>query len=68
MTEQPPGESGAGTIRIVETDYIPPCPHCRKPLREIRKNLSRGAIQYEAIYSCPECGEMIGIGYGRGND
>ncbi|MFN3649392.1 MAG: hypothetical protein ACK47B_07395 [Armatimonadota bacterium] len=49
---------------VVETDYVPPCPHCRKPLQVIRKYLSRGFYQQEAIYSCDACGELLGIGYG----
>lgn len=53
-----------GRIEIVETTYVPPCPHCRKPLKVIRKHKNSGFQQFEAIYSCGACGELLGIGYG----
>jgi hypothetical protein len=62
-SSQRPGTEGS--VDIVETDYIPPCPHCRKPLQVILKNLIQGMTQSEAVYSCNECGELLGIGYDR---
>jgi hypothetical protein len=66
MSDIKPDWSGArGRVRVIESDYLPVCPHCRKPLEKVMKFLSQGGTQSEAIYSCGECGELIGIGYGR---
>jgi hypothetical protein len=65
MSESSKGAGTSGPVEVWETDYVPPCPHCRQPLRRIRKNLSWGVTQSEAIYSCDACGELLGIGYGR---
>ena len=52
---------------IVECEYVPPCPHCKQPLLQILKRLSRGGLQSEAIYSCGQCGQLLSIGYDRAN-
>ena len=53
----------AGLVEIVEVDHIPPCPRCGKPLNRLLKNMSRGLIQRDVIYSCGECGGFVGVGY-----
>ena len=62
-----PEQATRGRIEIVEMDYVPPCPHCRTPLSVIRKHKKSGWTQYEAIYSCDACGELLSIGYGVGS-
>ena len=51
-------------VKVVEGDYLPPCPHCRVPLTLILKRLSSGFNQSDAIYSCGACGELLSIGLG----
>ena len=63
MQAPPPGQSASGKIRIVETQHIPPCPHCRQPLNIISKNRTSGAFQTDSIYSCAGCGELLSIGF-----
>jgi hypothetical protein len=52
-------------VEVVECDYVPPCPHCKEPLRRILKCVSSGSVQTETIYSCSECGQLLSIGYDR---
>lgn len=51
-------------IEIVESDEIPVCPHCDKPLAKVLKK-SYGSLDTHVVYFCGNCKKVISIGFNR---
>ncbi len=52
-------------IKIVKTDSIPVCPHCKEKLHTIEK-VSKGIFELTIVYICPYCKKVLSIGYSLG--
>lgn len=51
-------------IQIEEVEELAKCPHCEKDLDKILVNF-HGFWTQHAVYFCPYCKKVLGVGLGR---
>ena len=49
-------------IKIIETDSLPICPHCKRELNTVEL-ISKGIMERHMVYMCPHCKSILSIGY-----
>lgn len=51
-----------GTVKIVNVDYLPVCPHCSTELDEIG-SVTTGFLAATRVLVCPHCRKVLGTVY-----
>lgn len=53
----------AKKIKIVETNTLPKCPHCKKDMETVETNTNSAFSGLHMIFMCPHCKTAIGASF-----